>query len=195
MLTNNEITEIVYRSYKIKQLIHTMIDYSVKDGSSDDLHQYIMEQLLQTDNERLNLLYKSKKLRNFISQIIKNQRNSGAAENNTDYQKYFHIKDNNQEYLEIEDIQNYNFKLDIIMDYIDSQSEMVECVVYTEPQLKIILSFTVLKKYYLSSLTAQQLADHLLISRSTVNMLMRFAKEKIVDYWNETGKYIEESLT
>ena len=193
-LSNNKIVEEIHRTYKIRQLIHTMVDYSIKDQSDMDLYQYIMEQLLLTNNERLNILYKSKKLRNFISQIIKNQRNSGAAENNTEYQKY-RIKDYNQEYIETIDENTYNYKLDIILNYIDEKAEMVECVVYTEPQLKIILSFTVLKKYYLSTLTGQQLADHLSISRSTVNMLLRFAKDDIRNYWNNEGKYIEENLT
>ena len=193
-LSNNKIVEEIHRTYKIRQLIHTMVDYSIKDQSDMDLYQYIMEQLLLTNNERLNILYKSKKLRNFISQIIKNQRNSGAAENNTEYQKY-RIKDYNQEYIETIDENTYNYKLDIILNYIDEKAEMVECVVYTEPELKIILAYTVLKKYYLSDLTGQQLADHLYLSRSTINMLLRFAKDDIKNYWNNVGKYIEESLT
>lgn len=168
-----------------------MISYSALDHSCDDLQSYILEHLLTFDNERLNVLYKSKKLRNFISQIIKNQRNSGAAEDNTYYQKYLHIKDNNQEYLEIIDEQSYNHKLDIIMNYIDSQSEMLEYVSYTELQLKIILSFTVLKKYFMSDLTGQQLADHLFISRSTINSLIRFAKNNIIDYWEKEGRFLE----
>lgn len=192
MLSNNEITEIVYRNFKIKQLIQSMIDYSIKDGSSDDLQSYILEHLLTFDNVRLNHMYENKKLRNFISQIIKNQRNSGAADDNTYYQKYLHIKDNNQQYLEIEDVSSYNTKLDIIMDYIDFQSEMVECVVYTELQLKVILSFTVLKKYFMSDLTGQQLADHLFLSRSTINMLIRFAKDNIINYWETKGRFLEE---
>lgn len=195
MLSNNFIVTEVHKTYKIRQLINTMVDYSIKDQSDMDLYQYIMEHLLTFDTIRLNHMYENKKLRNFISQIIKNQRNSGAADDNTYYQKYLHIKDNNQKYLEIEDIKEYNFKLDIILDYIDDKSEMLECVIYTEPQLKIILAFTVLKKYYLSTLTSQELADHLYLSRSTINSLMRFAKDDIKNYWEVKGRFLEESLT
>ena len=57
--TNNQIVEFIYKNYSIKGLINNMIDYSVKDGSNEDLEQYIYEFLLCMDNKRLNILYKS----------------------------------------------------------------------------------------------------------------------------------------
>lgn len=98
MLTNKEIVEIVCKTYNIKKLIIKMISYSEKDGSCYDLEQYIYEQLLHKSNEQLNQLYNDKKLRNYISQIVRNQRDGGSKHKysnkkiNTEYQKYFHIK-------------------------------------------------------------------------------------------------------
>jgi len=168
-----------------------MINYSIKDGSDGDLEQYIYVQLLTSDNVRLNHMYNSNKLRNFISQIILNQRNTGNNERNTEYSKYLHIRDNSNNYenLPIIDETEYDYRIDIIIDYIDKRSEMVDGIVYTSPELKNILAFTVLKKYYLSDLTQTQLAKHLGICRSTLNNLIKISREDTFDWWNRIGQH------
>jgi len=193
-LTNNEIVTFVYRNYKLKNLITYMIDYSIKDDSCYDLEQYIYEQLLKMNNVRLNTIYNSKKLRNFISQMIKMQRNGGKDGNNTEYANYLRIKNTNEtfwEHNDIEDTPTYDKSIDYIVIYIDKKCEMCDDATYTSDELRTILSFTILKKYYLSDLTQIKLAKHLGLSRSTINTLMRSAKANIRLYWDEVGQHLD----
>jgi hypothetical protein len=128
-----------------------MIDYSIKDDSCYDLEQYIYEQLLKMNNVRLNTIYNSKKLRNFISQMIKMQRNGGKDGNNTEYANYLRIKNTNEtfwEYNDIEDVDTYDKSIDYIVIYIDKQCEMLDDATYTSDELRTILSFTILTHIY-----------------------------------------------
>ncbi len=190
-LTNNQIVEYVYRNYKINHLIRHMIDYSVKDKSCDDLEQYIYEQLLKFDNVNLNNMFNNNKLRNFISQIVLRQRNGGVNGINTEYQNILRIRETN-EIIDIPEPEpDHDFKMDVILNYIDDQSEMYDDIIYTESGLKTILSFSVFKKYFLSSLTQEELAKHLGLSRSTITSLIKSAKFDILNYWDKTGQFIE----
>lgn len=193
--TNNYIVEDVYRTYKVRKLITTMIDYSIKDKSCDDLQMYIYEILLTYDNIRLNQMYNDGKLRNFISQIIKRQRD-GGTNSNTEYANYFHIKDTNEYFFEwhdIEDKKEYDITADLIIRYIDKKAEMIEGNIYTSYELKNILAFTILKKYFMSDLTQIKLAQHLNLSRSTITNLLKTAKDDILKFWNTKGKYLDEN--
>lgn len=171
-----------------------MIDYSIKDGSCDDLQQYIMEYLLSYDNIKLNQMYGDKKLRNFISQMIKMQRNGGNNGNNTEYSRYLHIKNSNEtffDHIDIQDESTYDNTIDIIIEYIDMKSFMNETKTdYTSSELKSILSFTLLKKYFMSDLTHKQLAKHLHLSKSTTQLLMRNAKDDVLKFWKQKGQWL-----
>lgn len=198
MKSNNNIVEEVYKKYKVRSLITKMIDYSIKDGSCDDLEQYIYEMLLTMENKRLNNIYSSGKLRNFISQIIKGQRNGGNPKyyktSATDYLKYFHIKNTSETYFEHLDIpddqEEYNYALDLIVEYITLRSEMDDGKPYTSEELKYILAFTLLKKYYNSDFTIIKLSSHLGISVSSINKFLRLAKDDIIIYYNKINKLI-----
>jgi hypothetical protein len=191
--------EDVAKNYKVKGLVSKLIDYSVKDHSNDDLCQYIFEQLLIMDNKKLNSMYQdgintsnpnkqSTKLRNFISQMIKMQRNGGKGQG-TDYKKYFHIKDTNEtfyDHIDIPDSQEeYDHTIDMIVDYINIKSDMGEEYYYSSSELKLILAFTLLKKYYNSDFTLKKLASHLGLSVSTVNKLIRLAKDDILVHYKK----------
>ena len=120
--TNNEIVEIVYRTFKVKQLIVKMIDYSTCDKSCDDLEQYIYEQLLKKPNKQLNQLYNDKKLRNYISQIILHQRNGGVelkdCRKTSTYHKLFRLGEWNE-------ITNEEYKDDVYDEEFDIKSDFV----------------------------------------------------------------------
>ena len=205
LYSNNHIVEDVYRNYKLKNLIIRMIDYSLKDQSYNDLEMYIYEQLLKMDNMKLNSMYqngkntsnpnvKSTKLRNFISQIIRYARNGGVNGNNTEYANYLRIKNTNEtfwEHYDIEDTTTYDKSIDYIVIYIDQKCEMLDDSTYTSDELRTILAFTILKKYYLSDLTQIKLAKHLGLSRSTINTLMRSAKADIKLYWKSVGQFLD----
>ena len=168
-----------------------MINYSIKDNSHDDLQQYIYEYLLTYDNIKLNQMYNDNKLRNFISQIIKLQRDGGNGGNNTVYQSQLHIKENYSytfDYADYEDISEYDITSDILIKYIDKKAEMIDNKVYTSDELKKILAFTLLKKYFMSDLTQVALAKHLMMSRITISKLMKIAKDDIIKWWNLIGQ-------
>jgi len=187
LLSNNDIVIRVFKNYEIKKLIIRMINQSYNDQSYNDLEQYVYEQLLKFDNIRLNEIYHNSKLRNFISKIIQHQRDGTG---HGVYLKYLHIKETNP-ILDIIDENEEDFQIELIINYINNKSEMLEENVYNSNQLKIILSFTILKKYYLSDLTQSLLAIHLNLSRTTVNHLIKFAREDILSWWEKNGKYID----
>lgn len=192
--TNNFIVEDVARNYKIDNLIKSMIDYSFKDGSCDDLYQYIMLYLLTYDNIRLNQMYNDNKLRPFISQIILKQRDGGVGGRNTIYVNYFKISNINQtDSNSMQEEDTYNYMVDIILDYIDKNTEFFETGLETSEQLKRILAFTILKKYFLSDLTQHRLAKSLGLSRSTIASFLKFAKEDVYNFWITKGQYLDEN--
>lgn len=123
--TNNEIVEIVYRTYKIKSLILKMVDYSNHDKSCDDLEQYIYEQLLRKPNNQLNQLYNDNKLRNYISQIISHQRNGGVElkdnRKTSVYHKQFKLGNNQQITNEEYEDDLYNNDIDNKFDFINNE--------------------------------------------------------------------------
>ena len=65
---------------------------------------------------------------------------------------------------------------------------MDESQAYTSYELRTILAFTILKKYYSSDFTLDKLSKHLRISLSSVNKLVRLAKDDIITYYNKNIK-------
>lgn len=193
-LTNNFIVEDVARTYRVRTLITHMIDYSRKDQSCYDLQQYIYEYLLEFDNVKLNQMYNDNKLRQFISQIILNQRNYKGSH----YSKELKISNKNDFNIMYDNIAEVEYiedkRIDAVVDYIELKSKMENNIVYTHQQLKSILAFTILKKYYMSDLTQNKLAYNLKVSRATVTNLLKIAKEDILYYWKKNSKYYENLL-
>jgi DNA-binding transcriptional regulator LsrR (DeoR family) len=62
---------------------------------------------------------------------------------------------------------------------------MNESKTYTSDELRNILAFTLLRKYYNSDFTLVKLSKHLGLSLSTVNKLIRLAKDDIIIYYNK----------
>ena len=203
--SNNYIVNDVARNYQIKGLITRMIDYSSKDKSNDDLTQYIYEYLLNYDNNKLNQMYQSgintknpnkqsTKLRNFISQIILNARSGGVNGTSHPYQKELRLKERGDYWFEwhddLADNETYDPTADIIIEYINIKANMIDGKEYSSDQLKTILSFTLLKKYFLSDLTQVELAKHLGLSRLTIGKLLKSAREDVKIYWLKIGQFL-----
>ena len=77
-MMNNEIVEIVYKTFNLKNLLKEMINWEIY---RDDMEQYIYEQLLMMKNDKLNSIYSTGKLRHYISVMIKKHRNFKPGKN------------------------------------------------------------------------------------------------------------------
>ena len=186
LTSNNQIVEYVFRNFKLRELIKTMIRNSVNDGSIGDLEQYIYLELLQMDNERLLILFESNKLRPFISQIIKRQNFNGS------FYRTVCIKEKpSVEFLNIEE-NEYDFLGDILFVFIKSQTEFSETKIYSDEEVKKILSFTLLDKYLISKRSMRQLSKSLNIPRKTISILINFAKNLTMEWFQKSGKYLDE---
>ena len=80
--TNQQICVDVFRSFNITSVIRKNISGSIPTDSYGDLQSYIIETLLNMNNQRLRILYTTKKLAPFIYRIIINQRNYYRSEYN-----------------------------------------------------------------------------------------------------------------
>lgn len=177
--SNNYIVDDVARNYNITGLIKQMIDYSYFDKSYDDLFQYIMEQLLKMNNDKLNQLYKDKKLRPFISQMILRQRN-GGFENNTEYAKYFHIKDSNENKFNLPyDEDEYNYLVEDIVKYINEKIKFDETKKYTLEELHEILGFKLFKIMYYNDIAGWKIGKEIGMNVSNMYSLINKAKKKL----------------
>lgn len=204
-MTNNEIVEIVYREYNLHKLIVDMINNSSLDKSCDDLEQYIYLLLLEMSNKKLNLLYENNWLKQFISQIIKNQRNLSKY---SEYGKYkisesievgdtgefdkwkddHNIKNNlvrlvdGRLKIEIsdEDIESHDYIKDIKIHFMYSELDRYNNKDnLTEYEIRIARCYDLYRMKLNRRYTLTQLANHFHCSRSKVATIIRFAKEKI----------------
>ncbi len=199
MLTNNQIVEIVYRQYGIKSLINRMIMFSDVDGSGDDLEQYIYEQLLNLDNNKLNQLYIDKKLRNFCALIIKNQRSGGPKLQyhykpiNTEYHKHFKFygdwsMDSRSEYAYNED--EYDDEIDKQREFglnkINEYLELWNLSGITKEQKKLAFGARLIVLYIDRNWKLQDLAKRYGLCRQYIYHIMATLKKKIRDEYNDT---------
>ena len=88
-MTNQEIVQYVYDNIDIKKLVKHNIYNSINDGSYEELTQYIYQELMLTNNEKLNTLYNNKAFNFYIVRIITNQRN----EKRSNYNRYLRLED------------------------------------------------------------------------------------------------------
>ncbi len=194
MMSNAEIVEIVYKEYKIKNLIKKMINYSVMDNSHEDLEQYIYEYLLKYNNITLNQIYNDKKLRNFIAIIIKNQRNCNSCYKDFRMKEQLHIVDY-VDYLidELEDELDFNYYFTgytHFFDFINKYSIYNDKDDYSEKELINILSVKILNLYVNSNLTYMDIARELGVSKTKMNQINSRLKKIIKEYSNE--KFFEK---
>ena len=221
MYSNNEIVKIVYEKYKINSLIRTMITNSYKDSSCDDLEQYIYEQLLKMKNERLNVIYESGKLRNFISQIIKRQRDGGLKKKyaerayNTEYSKNFRINGKFQiddmdgdtssskaallVYDEPEYDYSYDVKMDFVQERLNEYISMWSMTGLTKQQELLALGAKMIVFYIDRGLRLEDLGNSFGVCRQTiyqkiVNIKKQIKTEYKRKYDEKWGKTIYDDI-
>jgi hypothetical protein len=185
--SNNWIVNKISREYNVIQLIHKLIQNSVFDHTDVDLEQYIYEYLLNFDNYRLNELYHNNKLRKFISQMIKNQRNTG---------KYYHnLK---MDYVELNshdmmDECTHNFKWDFVMDKIDEMKIIFFHTGLTQMELRNVMALSIVELYYVRNMEKWRICIELNAGMSTINLLLRDGKLYLRKEWEKHGdEYVEK---
>lgn len=179
MKSNYDIVSIVYRDYKIGQLIRKLINDCAKNNTCGDLEQFIYMKLMTIDNFKLNELYYKKDLRRFISQIIKNQRNYYGSEYNKMVKVIFQGTTIELDGFELEDKIEHNFKLDITWKILEDGASIFGLTGLTQFEMRKALSYHILKYYVKNNVSMIKLAKQFGCCRSTINTLIKFAKQEI----------------
>lgn len=197
-MTNNEIVEIVYRTYGLKGLINNMVKFSNMDQSGQDLEQYIYEKLLLMDNKKLNDMFSKRKLRNFCAMIIKNQRNGGPIRKftdkptNTEYHKYFKIYadfnwDERSDYSEEEIF--YDTKLDLRREFainkLNEYYSLWSQTGLTKEQSKLAFGAKLIVLYIDKGVKLEELGKRFGLCRQTIYRITALLKKKIRDEYND----------
>ena len=181
-MNNNSIVEEVCKSYQIKLLIKVLINDSDRDESINDLEQYIYLYLLEMDNDKLNFYYKNDKLRNYISSLIKNQRNL------TKYSEY------NKNRLWEHQIINENYtddpddtddRLEFVYSYLDRMESLWTLSGITEELKNIALSFSIYKYYIINNISQRELFKRIWwIDKTKILRMIKFTKNKILEEYD-----------
>lgn len=195
-MTNNEIVTIVYKEYKIDELIKKLIDTSVRDQTYKDLEQYIYLCLLEIENKKLNKLYNKNELKNFIVGIIMNQRNQNRTHYNrklkyvSNYDgKAFSYIEFNEELIEDELIE-YDNTIDDKINFIENEFDnyKLDHSGLTYEDLRIGAEYFYLKEYIRTGLSIRELAKRHLKNRSTIYTLISSGRNRIKEKYNSTNE-------
>jgi len=194
-MTNNEIVEQVYQTYKLKSLIKKMIRESSLDESFKDMEQLIYFQLLKMDNEKLNGLFNRNELIKWISQIIRNQRNYYKNE----YQKnklFEHALPTHNELGRL--YTEHNFLLDWLdeeLNKFDWNKDM------TKEELVSAGEYEIMKFYLSSGYSMSRIAKLFNCSTTKINQMILSAKnnikesyDKTFEVWNEKNSIITDRV-
>ena len=177
MKTNYEIVLLVYRDYKILPLIKKQICDCVITDSCKDLEQFIYTKLLVMDNFKLNELYYKKELRPYISQLIKNQRNYYASNYRKVIKSIYQTETIELNGIEVEDVSFHDFRIDILWNIIDNNKFGWSGL--TQEEMRTSLSYEIYKLYLKDDISMEKLGKKFKMCRSTVNTLIKYAKQKI----------------
>jgi len=201
-MTNNDIVEEVYRTYKLKTLITNLICNSRIDGSYEDLEQYVYLILLKMNNKTINRLYDTgigleiddprNELRSFISRIIINQRNlSKKGFKSNEYNKY---KLNSCEFTG-DEIENEDYDYDYDLDrktendliWLRKELNRYELTTgLTNDEINIQGYYRFMKLKLNRNYTVSQLAKHMNCSIGKVVMYLRYARKNIKKNYDDT---------
>lgn len=189
-MSNNEIVEIVYRNYNIEKIIIKNIASSTLDDSYKDLASYIYLTLLTMDNERLNILYNTKKLKLFIIGIICNQRNIHYSM----YNKFYRYKEK-EEVPDLQDDTTYNYekyyKLDFINEMLKNNHPMEKVKQLDPAEQYNFFSLEILKLYIKKKATGENLthmSKEMKISRNVISEAIQNAKQLIKKEYEKQWK-------
>lgn len=132
------------------------------------------------DNEKLQKLFDDKNLRKFISMMIKNQRNSGKFYNSLTLN--FCELDG----VEVEDICEHNWKVDIMMEEIESITFFMTGL--TQQELRNFMSVQLVELYYLKQVPKWKICIDYHIGVSTLNLLLKDGKRYLKNIIVETDE-------
>lgn len=213
-MTNNEIVIQVYKTYDIGKLIKLLISESIIDQTYQDLEQYVYCELLQMDNTRLNALYNTgldveidsdeNKLRCYISNLIKNQRNLSRSHFNTKIKNrkefngekvfYYNLAEMSDDIIkeliyEVDDNEiddDFEEKLKFVQNHFSSYQIDRTGNTYEERRCAAE-NFFILESIN-TGLSVKEIAEKYSKSRSTVNTLIQTGKKRIIDNYEKRNE-------
>lgn len=172
----------------IKKFIRKVIKESFNEQTIDDLYQYILLTLLEYDNMKLNKLMDMKLMNHACMRIILNQRNG----HHTYYQKYIKLQSGSELFnvykdfkddTDKEELIEKNDKIDFILKelkkYVGHRNNL------TDEQVKEMLMYEVYRFYIRRDITINELAKKLKVGYNTVYRLIRNAREKIKQRYDD----------
>jgi hypothetical protein len=192
-MTNNEIVEIVYRTYNIRKHIVKLIKNSIIDGSCDDLEQYIYLSLLELDNNILNDIYFNNKLMIYIWNLIRNQRNEYK---NHEYGKYkINSMENFNDIIDEEEF-DYELKVDNKHNWLMNELDKYEFAAsgLTSDELRTSACYEIIKLKIRKKYTKAELARHMNCSCSQISLILRYGKQKIKESYDINFNAFVESM-
>lgn len=145
------------------------------------------------DNYKLNEMFYKKELRKYISQVIKNQRNYYASEYRKGISIHFQQDTIELTGVEVEDEPTHDIRLDILWNIIENNKFGQSGL--TQMEMRISLSYEIYKLYLSSDgMSMKKLGEIFGMCRSTVNTLIKFAKMKIREEYDNTIDNTDEFI-
>lgn len=187
-MTNNEIVIWIYNNIDIDRFIYKVIRTSSLEHNDKDLKQYIYLTLLEYDNDKLNKLFETQCLPQFILQIILNQRNYYKSY----YNEYLKFKNTELDLNTPNPESEYNFLMDDKLIFINKELKKYvgNRKNLTKDQEYEMLAYELYRMYLKrnsgdNKLTIRSLSDRLNLNYRTVLRLMKFARENLRIKWND----------
>ena len=177
MKSNSDIVNEVYRNYKLLSLIKKLICDCTSTKSCKDMEQHIYLKLMTMDTFKLNELYYSKNLRKYITQMIKYGRNYYASPYNRIINTMYQTSMDELNGIEVEDKLEHDLRIDILFDIIENNKFGITGL--TQIEMRKALSFEVYKFYLKTDTSMEKVGKKFNMCRSTVNTLIKFAKENL----------------
>jgi Lhr-like helicase len=195
-MTKNDLLEIIFKEYDVQRMVKINISNSVLDNSYEDLSQEIYLILYELPFSRLYYLYTRNQMPNYITGIIKHQRNSPYLQ----YNKLFKLYDRElSEFKECweepDDKQEDNFylKMETINEMLHKKYPIERVSDFNKKEMREFFSIEIyklyLKKKFSSNFSFTRLSKELGISRNLISDSIQLCKQLIRDeYKNKIKK-------
>lgn len=185
-MTNEDILNIVYSTYKVSTMIKKLIRNSPLDQSYKDLEQIIYIQLFTMDNEKLKSMFERNELKRWINQIIKNQRNDPRSHYNKCLMK------DCPEIVDRVDESIYN----PILDWLDNELNKFDWDGdMTREDIAMAGNYEILKFYLSSGYSMSRIGKLFGVSNTKINKMIIAAKNNIkLEYDNNFDDYTEQFM-
>ena len=193
-MTNKEIVERIYHEHPIKKHILKNISNSFIDKSCDDLEQYIYIKLLEMNNKELNRLYSNGDYKKYITQIIKNSRDSEMKYiskksgnlikyKTSEYTKIFQLRDYEPivDYPNQEDDTIYDPRVEFIFGCLSGYSYYRSVSGSSVQQLRLAIASDLLLFYIRRKISIREVGEKFNMKRWKVTMLLKLVKDELLD--------------